>query len=154
MARLHDSLQVGKPPKQTMLGLEQFFESLRGKDGVARLRLRVPTDGPTAGLSIDRQVCVEARRTRGEASLDDLMLVTWMPEGTGVFPTFEGILIVRENADGNVSSIELDGNYTPPFGAAGQIFDAAIGHRIAQATARELLKDLKRAIETTPKAKK
>lgn len=131
-----------------MARLEQFFASLQGRDGNARIRLRVPTDGVARQVSIDREVRVEAHRTRGEASLDDLVLITWKPEGTGVFPTFEGVLIVRASAEGNASSIELDGNYTPPFGAAGQVFDAAIGHRIAQATARELLKDLKRAIES------
>ena len=128
-----------------MLRLEQFFESLRGKDGISRLRVRVPTDGPTRELAIEREVCVEAHRPRGEASLNDLVLIKWIPEGTGVFPRFEGILIVRSHDE--KSSIELDGSYTPPFGVAGQVFDAAIGHRIADATARELLKDLKAAVE-------
>lgn len=145
MTRLRDAIVVDSPAEQSMLRLERFFDSLRGKDGVSRIRLRVPTDGPTRGLALEREVCVEARRTRGEAMLDDLMLITWVPEGTGVFPTFEGILIVR-STDGT-SSIELDGTYTPPFGPAGQVFDAAIGHRIAESTARELLKDLKAAVE-------
>jgi len=43
--------------------------------------------------------------------------------------------------------VELDGAYVPPFGPAGQLFDATIGRRIAQATAREFLKDLKASIE-------
>jgi len=145
MTRLRDAISVESSALQSMLRLERFFESLRGKDGVSRLRLRVPTDGPTRGLAIEREVCVEARRTRGEASLNDLMLITWVPEGTAVFPTFEGILIVR--SENGTSSIELDGTYTPPFGTAGQVFDAAIGHRIAESTAHELLKDLKAAVE-------
>jgi hypothetical protein len=147
MPRLRDRTSVERPLEQTKSRLEAFFLALRGKDGIAHLRLRVPTDGPTRGLSIDRQVRVEARRARGEASIDDLTLITWMPEGTAIFPTFEGILIVRGESDSDVSSIELDGSYTPPFGVAGQAFDAAIGHRIAQSTARELLKDIKNAIE-------
>jgi hypothetical protein len=148
MTRLRESTLVETPARQCIARLEHFFASLKGKDGVARIRLRVPTDGPARQLSIDREVRVEARRASGEARLDDLMLIRWMPEGTGVFPTFEGILLVRDGGEGDASSIELDGNYTPPFGAAGQVFDAAIGHRIAHATARELLKDLKRAIES------
>lgn len=145
MTRLRDAIVIDGPAEQSMLRLERFFDSLRGKDGVARLRLRVPTDGATRGLALEREVCVQARRARGEAMLNDLMLITWIPEGTGVFPTFEGILIVR--ADNGNSSIELDGTYTPPFGPAGQVFDATIGHRIAESTARELLKDLKAAVE-------
>jgi hypothetical protein len=148
MTRLRDSTLVESAAPQSMARLEQFFASLQGRDGITRIRLRVPGDGPTRELSIDREVRVEVRRPRGEATLDDLMLISWMPEGTGVFPTFEGILLVRAYGEGKASSIELDGNYTPPFGAAGQVFDAAIGHRIAQATARELLKDLKSAIES------
>jgi hypothetical protein len=149
MTQLRAGILVESAPAQSMARLEQFFTSLQDKDGVARIRLRVPTDGATRELSIDRAVRVEARRTRGEASLNDLMLIRWMPEGTGIFPTFEGVLIVATSDDGaNVSSIELDGTYTPPFGSAGQVFDAIIGRRIAEATARELLKDLKRAIES------
>lgn len=150
MTRLRESTFVETAAQQSLARLDQFFASLRGKDGVARIRLRVPTHGPTRQVSIDREVRVEARRTRGEASLADLMLITWMPEGTAVFPSFEGTLIVRASREGDACSIELDGSYSPPFGAAGQVFDAAIGHRIAQATARELLKDLKRAIESAP----
>ena len=145
MTRLSDSISVNCPAEQAMLRLDTFFATLRKGNGVARLRLRVPTDGVMHEIAIDREVCVEARRTRGEASLNDLMLIRWVPEGTGVFPTFEGTLIVRSEND--ASSIELDGSYTPPFGPAGQAFDAAIGHRIAQSTARELLKDLKAAVE-------
>jgi hypothetical protein len=145
MTRLRDAISVDGSAEQSMLRLEQFFESLRDRNGVARLRLRVPTNGPADGLALDREVRVEARRPRGEASLNDLMLITWVPEGTGVFPAFEGILIVR--SENGTSSIELDGTYTAPFGTAGQVFDAAIGHRIAESTARELLKDLKAAIE-------
>lgn len=145
MAQLRDVIAVKGPAEQSMFRLERFFESQRGKDGVSRLRLRVPTDGPTQGLALEREVCVQARRARGEASLDDLMLITWVPEGTAIFPTFEGILIVR-SANG-ASTIELEGTYTPPFGPAGQVFDAAIGHRLAESTARELLKDLKAAVE-------
>lgn len=144
MTHLRDAISVDGSAKQSMLALEKFFESLRGKDGVSRLRLRVPTGAAARGLALEREVWVEARRARGEAGLNDLMLITWVPEGTGVFPAFEGILIVRSE---NGTSIELDGTYTPPFGPAGQAFDATIGHRIAKSTARELLKDLKAAVE-------
>jgi hypothetical protein len=151
MTGLRESIVVDRPAGQIVDSLERFFASLRGKDGSARIRLRVSADGPTRELSIDREVCVEARRPRGEASLDDLMLITWMPEGTAVFPTFEGILTVRESGEVGTGSIELAGTYTPPFGPAGQAFDAAIGHRIAERTAREFLKDLKSTIERPPR---
>jgi hypothetical protein len=147
MPRLRDATSVTCSVEETEARLERFLGSLRDKDGVSRLRLRVPTDGPTQGLSIDRQVHVEARRARDADNLNDVIAITWMPEGTAVFPTFEGTLVTWGEQNANLSYIELDGSYTPPFGAAGQLFDAAIGQRIAQTTAREFLRDLKDAIE-------
>lgn len=149
MPRLRDRISVACSVKQAQRGLERFFISLRGKDGVARLRLRVPTDGAPSGygISLDREVRVEARAARDADDLNDIIEIAWMPEGIAVFPRFDGSLTVSGEDDPNVSYIELDGAYTPPFGATGQLFDAAIGRRIAQATAREFLKDVKAAIE-------
>jgi hypothetical protein len=143
MARLRDRTSVDLPIERTKAGLDRFFGSLRERDGVSRIRLRVPTDGPTFGLSIDRAVRIEARPSPNPNSIR----VTWTPEGTTVFPTFEGELVVWSDEDPGVTYLELDGAYSPPFGAAGQIFDAAIGQRIAQSTAREFLNDLKEGIE-------
>jgi hypothetical protein len=143
MARLRERTSVDLPIELTRAGLERFFASLRQKDGTSRIRLRVLTDGPTLGLSIDRAVRIQAY----PAADGDSICVTWAPEGTTVFPTFEGSLAIAADGNPNATFIELDGSYDPPFGAAGQIFDAAIGQRIAQATAREFLKDLKDAVE-------
>lgn len=143
MPRLYERTSVELPIDQTKAGVERFFTSLRRKDGTSRIRLRVPADGPTLGLSIDRAVRIEAR-----PSVDnDSTHVSWAPEGTTVLPAFEGSLAIRSDERPNVTYIELNGSYEPPFGVAGQIFDAAIGRRIAQATAREFLKDLKDAVE-------
>ena len=151
MPRLCDRTLVERSVEQTQEGLERFFALLRSGNGVARFRLRVPTDGAPHGygISFDREVRIEARR-RGAGVADDAIEISWFPEGTLVFPIFEGTLVVRSASDRNVSRIELEGSYTPPFDVAGMLFDAAIGHRIAQATAREFLKDLKNAIEATP----
>ena len=81
-----------------------------------------------------------------------LLDVSWAPKDGGPYPAFTGILSVAEDAAG-WSRIEIDGTYSPPFGIAGAAFDAAIGHRIAQGTATELLGELKRillAVELRP----
>jgi hypothetical protein len=44
--------------------------------------------------------------------------------------------------------LELSGTYEPPLGLAGMVFDAVLGQRIAQETARELLRKLAATIET------
>ena len=64
-----------------------------------------------------------------------------------MFPRFEGTLVVWGEDDASSSFIELRGEYTPPLGAAGQVFDEAIGYRIAQTTAQQFLGDIKREIE-------
>ena len=143
MPRLRHRTSVDLPIEEAKAGLDRFFLALRQKDGVSRIRLRVPADGPALGLSIDRAVRIEAHPIADGTALR----ITWMPEGTTIFPTFQGTLAIWRDDDPSVTQIELDGTYEPPFGAAGQIFDAAIGQRIAQATAREFLKDVKGAIE-------
>jgi hypothetical protein len=110
------------------------------------LRLRVPIDAPL-GVSIDREVRVEARRARDDENLNDLIRISWSPEGMTVLPSFSGTRVVWGEAGEKLSYIELDGTYTPPFGEAGQVFDETIGRRVAEKTAREFLKDLKRVIE-------
>ena len=144
MPRLCDSTTVDRTVEQTSKGIERFIASLKGKDGVARLRLRVPGDGPVLGIAIDREVRIEVQPAPGAGGP---MIVVWRPEGTVALPTFEGTLVARSDGDPRLTRLDLDGVYTPPFGVAGQIFDAAIGKRIAQSTAREFLRDLKAAIE-------
>jgi hypothetical protein len=142
MTRLRDSTTVDLSPEQARAGIERFFVSLEGSDGISRMRLRVPTDGAPHGyaISLDREV-------RIEAEIKDPVKIRWVPEGSTIFPIFEGELHLSPNGESRRTVIELDGAYTPPFGPAGQIFDAAIGHRIAKRTAYEFLKDLKAAVE-------
>lgn len=98
-------------------------------------------------ISLDRPVNIEATPIVGGESHDGVIRIAWIP-GSVVFPCFEGTLLIRgDGADSRLIHIELDGSYVQPFGAAGRIFDAAIGRRLAHATAREFLKDVKAAIE-------
>jgi hypothetical protein len=140
---------VERSREQTQERLERFFIALRGRDGIARFRLRVPTDGANHGygISFDREVRIEARHASDPERTSDFIEIAWVPEGTLVFPRFDGKLSVCTNSNPDACYIELDGSYTAPLGTAGQIFDAAIDRRIAQATAREVLKDLKAAAE-------
>jgi hypothetical protein len=143
MTRLRDTLTFNCSVERTKRGLENFLNSLRAQDGVSRLRLRVPVNGAKTGFALDREVRIEARR----AQTGEIFEITWVPEGSLVFPRFEGTLAVCGDETLEGCSIELDGTYTPPYGKTGQVFDAAIGHQIAESTAREFLKDLKSAIE-------
>ena len=77
---------------------------------------------------------------------DEVWKVCWHPYGGGPYPDFEGTLAIRSR-DGGGCTLELDGNYEPPLGQFGRVFDAVLGARIASATARELLADLAEEIE-------
>ncbi len=74
-----------------------------------------------------------------------LLDVSWRPKDGGPYPSFEGTLSVEDEGPG-WSRIEINGQYKPPFGVLGAAFDAAVGHRIAEATAAELLAEFKRIL--------
>lgn len=68
--------------------------------------------------------------------------ITWTPHDGGPYPTFKGTLTVRADEDWSGAKLELIGSYQPPFGVAGEMFDAVLGSRIAAATARILLDEI------------
>ena len=66
----------------------------------------------------------------------DALLVAWKPDNTAL-PDFRGVLTVRPKDRG--VWMRLQGNYEPPFGLAGKIFDTLAGNRIASRTMQRLL---------------
>ena len=152
MKELREKTLVECPVGEAETGLVTFFAARQGADGVTRIRLRVPMDG--SSLSFEREVRVEAREGRDDDNLNDVVRIAWEPEAPVIFPRFEGTLVAWGEDDPGKSFIELRGHYTPPLGAAGQIFDEAIGFEIAQSTAREFLRDIKRDVEARARFKK
>jgi hypothetical protein len=149
MKRLRDKVLVERPSAEAQSRLGEHFRALRDASGAARLHLRVPVKGMMGGLglALDREVDIEAQQTRDDDNLNDVIRIRWNAEGNAAFPQFHGVLTVWGEDDPRSSYIELDGEYKPPLGVAGEAFDEVLGHQMAQATARELLDDLKRAIE-------
>jgi len=152
MRELREQTPVECTVDDAEAGLRAFFAARQDADGVTRMRLRVPMDG--SSLSFEREVRVEAREGRDDDSLNNLMRIAWEPESSVVFPRFEGTMLAWGEDDPGKSFIELRGHYTPPLGAAGQVFDEAIGYEIARATAREFLRDIKRDVEARVRFKK
>jgi hypothetical protein len=145
MKELRERIVVGCPYEKAEAKLLAFFSALENGDGVTRMRLRVILDGTS--LALEREVRVVARAMRDEANLNKVVEIAWEPEGTVMFPRFEGTLSVWSEDDPARSFIELRGQYTPPLGAAGQVFDDAIGFKIAQSTAQQFLNDVKASVE-------
>jgi hypothetical protein len=73
--------------------------------------------------------------------------VTWAPETNGPFPAFAGALAVERSACADRFGLIMSGHYEPPLGVVGALFDAALGRRIARASARDLLRSIASYVE-------
>jgi len=71
----------------------------------------------------------------------------WEAEGGGPFPRFNGELTIGANDDYDSFWLTIDGKYMPPHGIVGELFDRAVGHRIAEASTRGLLAQVQTEIE-------
>jgi hypothetical protein len=117
---------------------DRLYARFDGGDTVLPLRLRF------GDLRIERDVNFHIQSKPAYPGYR-LLDVSWTPKDGGPYPRFSGTVSVADDGAG-WSRIEIDGSYRPPFGIAGAAFDAAVGQRIAQATASELLAELKRLL--------
>jgi hypothetical protein len=121
--------------------LQAFFAAHPAPDGAgARIVLRA---GETAQPAI-----VGLERVHRPEDMTPRYAIHWEAEGGGPYPDFDGELSVDADEDYNTFWFVLNGTYEPPGGVAGQLFDAAIGRRIAEATARGLLSEMRVETET------
>lgn len=81
-----------------------------------------------------------------EARKHDALLIAWRPQTAKMFPEFRGVLTVRPKHQG--VSLRLTGQYAPPYGPAGKVFDLFAGRMIARRTMRHLLDELAGEIES------
>jgi hypothetical protein len=108
------------------------------------LRLTLPIPGGT----IAKDVLVEIKRGKDPMGFDEPWALHWDPiDGDGMLPSFEGTLTVQADETYHTSQLVIAGSYTPPGGAAGAAFDAAVGSHIAAATAEQLLRKVGDALE-------
>ncbi|HYK53447.1 MAG TPA: hypothetical protein VEV38_07950 [Candidatus Eremiobacteraceae bacterium] len=112
------------------------------------LRLRAPLDsiGASSDLAIDRDVVASFTPLDDPKGLEHGISIGWVPVGAVALPSFQGSLRIVASTPKS-STLVLDGDYEPPLGALGKLFDAAIGRRIAEATGDELLKTIAEQIE-------
>jgi hypothetical protein len=153
MSDLLQRLYVGCPVSRATDRLTGFFRERAG-DGAweagkpIRVALRAPIPLPSLRTNVILQHDVIATlRHLPQTWGNDCFDVTCEPSGGGVFPHFTGTLSIENNEEYDSFSLVLKGSYDPPLGPAGQAFDAALGHRIAIATARDLLARIRDEIE-------
>lgn len=150
MSRLYQSRLVNCPYNRARQLLEETLAPAVASERPEPLRLRMPL---VAGAGeLERDVAVSYSRGSDPMHFDQPWKVHWQPIGGGPYPVFEGTLTVRADEDYDTCSVELQGHYDPPLGAAGKLFDAVAGARIANATAREFLRSVGEALETRHRA--
>ncbi len=71
----------------------------------------------------------------------------WTAEGLGIFPVFKGQLSVMSGEGDHAFWLVISGSYAPPGGIVGTTFDLVAGNRLAAATARNLLEQIRGAIQ-------
>ena len=115
---------------------------LEGSHEEATQALLLTVKVPWTGIELSKEVNVEYTVPTGPSHIDDPIGVRWTPGTGGVYPSFDGELRVLPGAHSYSSVLELVGHYAPPLGVLGMGFDAAVGHRIAEATIKYLLEGL------------
>ena len=125
-------------PKAAYSALTQMLLS-----GTHPFSIRLPLGDYLPGdFTLQKEVALSVHFMRDEANLNNELRVffkaTTSPE---LFPQFNGTIDV--GADDSAGVLHLYGSYDPPLGKIGQIFDAAIGRRIAQQCTKELLIDIR-----------
>jgi hypothetical protein len=141
MSEIHESLTVLCPFDQVPQAAANYVASLPVKDGKPVVALRVAI----ADLIVERSADLVLKHARDYPGYE-IMDIEWRAHDGGLYPVFCGTLSV-ENVTGNYCRLDLDGSYVPPLGLAGAVFDAVAGHKIALATARELLDDIRIGFE-------
>ena len=141
MSEIHEALTVLCPFDQILPAAKHYVASLPAENGKAIVPLRVDV----ADLTVERRADLVIRETRVYPGFE-IMDIEWSAHDGGPYPVFRGTLS-SEEVGGNYSRLELIGSYVAPLGVAGAIFDAVVGHRIAQAVARRLLDDIRVGME-------
>ena len=150
MSTLSERTLVHCSVNQAAGHLARYFKARGNSDGdVARLSLRaeVPVPGSTETLKLERTAIATLVPRHKPGEMLPHYAVTWAPEHAGPYPTFNGDLAIESGEDYHSFYLVLNGTYEPPLGSLGAAFDAVLGRRIAQTTARNLLAVIADSIE-------
>ncbi len=145
MNHFNISTNIDRPQHEINTRLKNYFDE-HAPRGEMRFTLRAPAKLPVlrVGLTLERDVIGSIEQFGGEHPAYRL---SWRPTEDGPFPIFTGAIFVGKDEDRPERSVmTLDGHYEPPFEVAGWAFDAAIGTKIAHASATDLLARLSASV--------
>jgi hypothetical protein len=141
MSEILERRVVGCPYHLAQNYIERIIGSQIESPSPLTLTLSLP------GAELVKEVAVTYGHAVDPMHFDEPWSVHWKPKA-GPYPEFDGELTVRADETYASSLLELRGAYRPPGGIAGAAFDAAIGNRIARATAQSLLERLGAELES------
>jgi hypothetical protein len=140
MSDIDDKVLVRAPLGSAGRFLERYFTAHAAPNGEgARIELR-------AG-DLARPAVVTLSPAHRSSDMTPHYTVHWESEKAGPFPEFDGELTVHGDEDYNAFWLVLNGSYTPPGGLVGEVFDAVVGHRIAETVAHGLFDAMRSEIE-------
>ncbi|MBV8198539.1 MAG: hypothetical protein JO263_10415 [Candidatus Eremiobacteraeota bacterium] len=146
MSKIKETIEVKCPRFYALHHAERFFSVHRRGVTPDTVSLRVDfAKLKLPGASEARHDVAVRHQLWGEPGKDQALNISWDPHDATV-PSFSGTLRAAERDGG--STLTLDGEYKPPLGVAGAAFDLVAGRRIASATIRTLLEEMKEFIES------
>jgi len=143
---LRETIDVLCPPFYAMHHAERFFTVHRRDHTPGTLTLRVDLSSLKFPGTSEARHEVRVTHERVEEDGHGKLRLSWDPQDQTV-PQFAGTLSSCEKGPGTATLL-LEGTYKPPLGVAGAAFDLVVGRKIAAATARALLGDIKEFIES------
>lgn len=123
--------------------LKRATSSAAARAGTLAANLHVTIGGFEVGVDVRPHL----QRIREEQSVAGLSPVTVLEIGweasraPGLFPSMH-LELSAWPLSPTETQLEIAGEYRPPFGVIGNAMDAAVGHRIAEATVHAFLEDV------------
>jgi len=115
--------------------------SERARELLATLRLNV--GAMEVGVDVRLQIAGIVDETTATGDPRTRLDFNWTAaQRAGFFPTMEATLAVYP-LSASETQLDLHGDYRPPLGPLGSAIDAALGHRVAEATLLRLLRDVR-----------
>jgi hypothetical protein len=146
MTHIAEATAVKLAPERAREKFLKYFCGLaHSSDGYATLRLRAgPMNG---GLQLEHDVDVEVKPALDQQGLEYPVDIAWKPKGTDLLPSFNGLLRFQYDENYGNTWLVIEGDYEPPLGLAGKVFDEVAGQRIARTTLRALLDEFRSTLE-------
>ena len=145
MAHIIIEEEIACPPEAALARIYRAFGG--DQPGSVTRTLSVPFSDlglPNIG-ALEKEVVVTLGEPNHESYLTRVPL-SWSVPNNGAFPVFEGFFEIQPEASWQIQ-LAIIGDYNPPMGALGAVFDAAAGRKIAEATIRHLLDEVSRVIQ-------